>query len=446
MRKLSFFVSVALVASLGLSLFGPVKKAQAAFYANNLMSDAAFDFSNSLNADQINAFLNTQHTSCISPDSGFQAVLPTGYTPTGGFTYGDYTSAGMVIGTAANVYGVNPQVLLATLQKEQGTVVGASGFCDNGDENKYSAAVGYGCPDSGTVYNWSGVSLYRRNGVVHSNTGPTCVNSAAKAGFSQQVIRAAWLLKFGEQRSEGKTNWAVISGSWDNSDDLSTCYGGPMTQGSFKRCPTETNPTAYDGWTTIDGLSTHMDTGPTAALYWYTPHFSGNQHFVSIFEGWFGSTQTPATCTGTETPLPYVQRFYNPRTFEHFYSAFSCDVSFLQKIGYTLEGPVFNTTPSNAAWAVPVYRLYNPQTKQHMWTTTNQTPSQLAAGGSGYQQEAGIVFYVAQSNMPGVHPVVQFYNPKTYLHFWAADPKVSEVVFLQQQAGYNWEGNAFYSQ
>jgi len=33
-----------------------------------------------------------------------------------------------------------------------------------------------------------------------------------------------------------------------------------------------------------------MDTGPTASLYWYTPHFSGNQNFVTIFTNWFGGT------------------------------------------------------------------------------------------------------------------------------------------------------------
>jgi hypothetical protein len=31
-----------------------------------------------------------------------------------------------------------------------------------------------------------------------------------------------------------------------------------------------------------------MDNGATAALYWYTPHFSGNQHFDTIFNQYFG--------------------------------------------------------------------------------------------------------------------------------------------------------------
>lgn len=72
-----------------------------------------------------------------------------------------------------------------------------------------------------------------------------------------------------------------------------------MAQGTWQRC--SNGPAVYyDGYTTIDGSSVHMDTGPTAALYWYTPHFSGNQHFVSIFESWFGDVHAAAyfSCQG----------------------------------------------------------------------------------------------------------------------------------------------------
>jgi hypothetical protein len=269
-------------------LFARPLKATAAFQANILIDDAVFN-TNSMNASQIDSWLNGFSQSCISPNSGFEARVPSGYSPSGGFTYGNFSSAGQVIATAAQVYGLNPQVLLVTLQKEQSLVQGGSGYCNNGDENKYSAAIGYGCPDGGTVYNYSGISLYRRNGVEHTTTGSTCVNSSVKAGFSQQVIRGAWLLKFGQQRSLGNTGWAVVTGSWDNSDDPPTCFGGPMTQGTYKRCQSG-SAAFYDGYTTIDGSATHMDSGATAALYWYTPHFHGNQNFVSLFESWFGST------------------------------------------------------------------------------------------------------------------------------------------------------------
>ncbi len=280
-----------------------VSKAHAAFNANRIIDDVIFDNSTSMDGNAINSWLNTFFpNSCISPNSGFEARIPAGYTPSGGFTYGDFVPAGNVISQAALIYGINPQVLLATLQKEQSLVAGGVGYCENGDYHKYAAATGYGCPDGGTVYNWSGVSLYRRYGVERTTTGSTCVNSAAKAGFSQQVIRAAWLLKFGEQRSKGNIGWAIVNGSWDNSDDPQTCYGGPMTQGNFQVCPS--GPTTfYDGWRTIDSTAVHMDTGATAALYWYTPHFHGNQNFVSLYESWFGSTLSDQ-CITNNTDLP----------------------------------------------------------------------------------------------------------------------------------------------
>jgi hypothetical protein len=281
-RAQLFLVLTAFFLTIGLSILAPT---HAAFIPNLLMDDGVFDNTGSMNSAQIDTFLNGFSGSCISANDGFQAPDPTGYSPSGGFTYGGNVTAGKVIYDASQAYGINPQVILATLQKEQSLVTGGGGC----SVLAYAAAAGYGCPDGGTTYNYSGIDLYSINGSEVTSVSGTCVNTAAKAGFSQQVIRAAWLLKFGEQRSEGNVNWAVIQGNWDNSDDPQTCYGGPMTQGSFQVCPN--GPTNYyDGYTVIDGTSTHMDTGATAALYWYTPHFSGNQNFDNIFTSWFGGT------------------------------------------------------------------------------------------------------------------------------------------------------------
>lgn len=271
----------------GFALLIQPMSAAAAFNRNNLMDDSIFDQKNSMNAAQIDQFLNSFPNSCISTNRGFSAPNPTGYSPSGGYTYGGNVSAGTVIYSAAQAYDINPKVLLVTLQKEQSLVNGGAGCT----VKRYTAAVGYGCPDSGGSYSYSGLNLYSINGVTVTSVDQTCVNSAAKAGFSQQIIRAAWLLKFGQQRSKGNVGWAIIRGSWDNSDDLHSCYSGPMTQGTHKTCPNG-SAVYYDGYKTIDGQSVHMDTGATAALYWYTPHFHGNQNFVALFESWFGSTTT----------------------------------------------------------------------------------------------------------------------------------------------------------
>ncbi|HEX7963142.1 MAG TPA: hypothetical protein VF466_00980, partial [Candidatus Saccharimonadales bacterium] len=255
----------------------------ASFNPHRVADDQVFDNTSTMTTEQIDAFLNTFPGSCISTNNGFSAPVPTGYTPSGGYTYGSNVSAGTVIQHAAAAYDLNPQVLIATLQKEQGLVSGGSG-CST---LRYTGAMGYGCPDSGTTHSYSGLNLYTWRGVTVTAVDGTCVNTSAKAGFSQQVIHAAWLLKFGEQRSEGNTNWAIVRGSWDNSDDLSSCYSGPMTTGTYKVCPSG-SATFYDGWSTIDGTSVHMENGATASLYWYTPHLSGNSNFFNVFTNWFG--------------------------------------------------------------------------------------------------------------------------------------------------------------
>jgi hypothetical protein len=272
-------------------------KAEAAFNRHRLIDDSLFSDSGTMSISEVDAFLNA-NDSCISSGSGFRAIDPVGYSPSGGFEYGSNVTAGTVIAHSAQVYGINPQVLLVTLQKEQSLVTSTS--CST---HTIAKAMGYGCPDSHTSNSYSGLNLYTRNGTTFTSVSDICVNSAAKAGFTQQVIRAAWLLKFSQERSLGNTDWAVIEGNWDNTDDLSACYSGYMTQGTFKRCPNDT-PIFFDGWATIDGTATHMDTGATAALYRYTPHFHGNQNFVSIFESWFGSTEgTPFFRIGNTSPV-----------------------------------------------------------------------------------------------------------------------------------------------
>lgn len=287
-RTATLSFAAILVAGLTMVLLGG--SAAASFDKNHLLGDSVMDNKGVMSAAQIDAFLNSFDHSCISTSSGFQAILPTGYSPADGFEYGGFTSAGNVIHGAAQAYDINPQVLLVTLEKEQSLVTGrnSSSYCSSGN-HKYAAAMGYGCPDSGGDYSYSGLNLYRRNGTTQTSISSTCVNSANKAGFSQQVIRGAWLLKFSQQRSQGRVDWAIIRGNWDNSDDLDSCYSGPMVRGTWQRCPSGPH-TFYDGNKTIDGQTVKMGSGATAALYWYTPHFHGNQLFVSLFEDWFGST------------------------------------------------------------------------------------------------------------------------------------------------------------
>ena len=262
--------------------------ANAAFNANDLMDDSVFDNANSMDGPGIDAWLNANFpTSCISTNSGFSSPALLGYSPSTGFSYGGNVSAGTVIYQAAHAYGLNPEVILATLQKESSVVSGTASYhCQY-----INTAMGYDCPDSGNCPQ----------------------NPATESGFSKQVIHAAWLFKFHEQRSKGNTGWNVQltnfpypGDRWDNSDDPQSCYSGRMTQGVFATCPG--GPVSYyDGMTTIDGTAVHVDTGATAALYDYTPHFSGNQHFDSLFTGYFGGIYGSAYNAAQYTQSAYPQ-------------------------------------------------------------------------------------------------------------------------------------------
>ncbi len=287
MKSLKTFLSLVSVLVLAfMSLAIPTIHAD--FNPNRVIDDSVFDNVNSMSINDINSFLNSFPSSCISTNNGFSSPDPTGYSPSSGYTYGGNVSGGQVIYDAAQAYHLNPQVILATLQKESSVVTGTASYhCDY-----INTAMGYGCPDSGSC--------------------PT--NPATMSGFSKQVIHATWLFKFGQQRSLGNTGWNVQANNfpqsgdhWDNSDDPPTCYGGPMTEGNLSRgCGQAV--THYDGYTSIDGSTVHMDTGGTAALYWYTPHFSGNQHFVTIFEQTFnfGSTTSAEAQFAGESNFPTV--------------------------------------------------------------------------------------------------------------------------------------------
>jgi hypothetical protein len=285
MKKVNLLSKLFVSATMMLAIFAQTIPAHADFNHNLIMTDNIFNNSGSMNTSQINAFLNSFPSSCLSTNNGFSSPDPTGYNPSDGYTYGANVSGGQVIADAAQAYGINPQVLLATLQKESSVVSGTASYhCQY-----INTAMGYGCPDSGSC--------------------PT--NPATMSGFSKQVIHAAWLLKFGEERSKGNTGWNVQytnypqpGDHWDNSDDPPTCYGGPMTQGTLSRGCSQP-AVYYDGYTSIDGSTVHIDSGATAALYWYTPHFSGNQNFITIFQGWFGNTVS-------QTPLMYSPAVVSP--------------------------------------------------------------------------------------------------------------------------------------
>lgn len=446
MKKMSRFALFALAFLMSVQVvfvYKPPQKVDA-FDPSIIISDSVFENTASMNASQIDAFLNNIGSSCIRQASGFVSPQPLGYS-SGAYRFGGNVTAGQSLASIAQNYNLNPQVLITTLQKEQAITTGGAG-CHYDRPNPTDPAQVFACDlyHSGRSYRCTQACPYA-GGCMNIAMGYGCPGycNVDLELFQMQLSAASWYLRFAEQRSYGRLSGYA---GFDSGDDTYS-YSGPMTPGYRQRVAGGAN-TYYDGtYTTNDGTTVTITNGATASLYSYTPFVSGNSKFQNIFQTTFGfGSATTGACLGNESQLPYVQRYYNPRTYEHFYSAYACDQGFLRNIGYNLEGPVFNDTPCTATYAVPVYRLYNPRTQQHFWTTDNLSQSQLDAGGSGYRQEAGIVFCVATPGMPGTHTVHRLYNPNTYLHLWAVDPTLGDMGNISRAGYAQSDGPAFYTQ
>ena len=226
-----------------------------------LISDPLMYDSSTMTAGEIQTFLNSKGASC-SAGAGYTCIKNYGETtPTraadalcgGAYVGGTNESAASIIAKVSSACGINPQVLLVTLQKEQGLITATAGKT----AATYSRALGFGCPD---------------------NAGGAC--NPSYAGFANQVYSAAKQLKR---------------------------YASNPTGYSYRAGRTNTilwHPNAACGSSQV-----YIQNQATASLYNYTPYRPnaaalaagygsgdacssyGNRNFHLYFTSWFGSTQ-----------------------------------------------------------------------------------------------------------------------------------------------------------
>lgn len=288
MRRLIIFsvIAVAIFSSL------LTTHASAANYGSvNIISDSVMNNTGTMSAAQIQSFLNGFSVSCIAPKTGFSTPNPLGFS--GSWQYGkDNVDAGTAIKNIAVRYNLNPQVLISTIQKEQG-LIERSGGCTYTNMPPAEDGVGCGRKDGGTgPNNCSYGCLIKYNGgcvTVAAGYGCPLYCSNTFRGFSEQISGASWTLRFAQARAYGQL--AGYSG-YDSGDENLT-YGGPMTAG-FRQRVAGGQSVYYDGsWTDNDGNTVYVSNGATASMLSYTPFYAksytSDKLFVSSFTKWFGS-------------------------------------------------------------------------------------------------------------------------------------------------------------
>ncbi len=235
------------------------------FNPANIISNEKFFDSDAYDLSQIEGFIAKWNKGCRTGIDGalclgeFREDSPSfdadQYCPDG-FVGEQSDSAASIIYKSARSCGINPQVLLTTLQKEQGLIT-ASGHRLN--ETRYTIAMGYACPDS-------------------SRCDPDYF------GFSTQVYYAARQMRVYEQ------NPHMFMTAAERQDFI------PYAPG--REC---------------GGSEVFVENLATSNLYNYTPYQPddaalagspgpcssvGNLNFYAYFNAWFGTAEKAAESAG----------------------------------------------------------------------------------------------------------------------------------------------------
>lgn len=268
-RKIFFskLLIFALVLVLCLQFLAPTKinaVAGAEFQSDRIIDDVVFFTPNTMSVNDIQNFLNSKVPVCdtnhVSPNPSYQPPFTClkSYTETvsskdseanlcNAISPGVKNSA-QIIYEVAQSCGINPQVLIVLLQKEQGLVTDTWPY-----SIQYRSATGYGCPD-------------------------TAACDSQYYGFFNQVYMAARQFRKYAKNPE-LYNFRMARNNFVQYNPNANCNGSTIyiktqaTAGLYNYTPYQPNQAALDNlYGSGDGCSAY-----------------GNRNFWRYFNDWFGS-------------------------------------------------------------------------------------------------------------------------------------------------------------
>lgn len=179
---------------------------------------------------------------------------------------GRLRTAAELIYDAAVSKGLNPQVILVMLQKEQSLVTGSG----NNLQNRLDRAVGFGCPDyegCGDIF----LGFYRQLFGSFDSSGSRWLGAAAS------------LMKSFRTEVNG-----IRVGRGPGVDANNQTFGRPIAR-TARKGDTIVLDNTLGGFDGVQATQTvTLGNFATAALYRYTPHvFNGNYNFWKYYTQWF---------------------------------------------------------------------------------------------------------------------------------------------------------------
>ncbi|WP_139230888.1 VCBS repeat-containing protein [Microbacterium sp. cf046] len=231
------------------------------FQAGNIISDAAFFNRSTMTEGQIQAFLQEKVPNCQSGYVCLKDWYDTSRTTAAdpmcsAYSGGIRERASTIIYKVAQACGINPQVLIVMLQKEQGLVLHTWP-----SDWRYTIAMGQGCPD-------------------------TAACDTRYYGFFNQVYGAAWQLKryANPPGTSQYFTWYAPGNTWNvRWHPNEGCGSSPVyiqnqaTANLYYYTPYQPNAAAIRaGYGEGDGCSSY-----------------GNRNFYQYFTDWFGQAALP---------------------------------------------------------------------------------------------------------------------------------------------------------
>lgn len=332
------------------------------FQPGNIVSDAVFFSSTTMSEAQIQSFLDSKVSSCRSGYTCLKDYYDLTRTTTadamcGAYSGGTRERASRIIYKVARACGINPQVILVMLQKEQGLVASSAPSSYN-----YRAAMGQGCPD-------------------------TAACDTRYYGFFNQVFGGAWQLKR---------------------------YANPPGTSQFFTwyAPGKTWNVLYHPNRACGTSPVYIQNQATANLYYYTPYQPnagalragygigdgcssyGNRNFFNYFTDWFGSTQVPTNACGVPAGTRTAQKAYvvNTATLN---ARVAPSTSCTKNVQQLSEGTVLRAVAVNGDWlkvAVEMRELW-----VHRDYVRYASDTEAACAWPGGVTSAGLVYVVTST-------------------------------------------------
>jgi cell wall-associated NlpC family hydrolase len=224
----------------------------------NIISDEVFYNANSMTLEQIQVFITTQGASCSGSGCLKNLSLSTAWQPADAYCQaypgGAFQSAAKMLYDFSRACGINPQVMLTTLQKE------SQGLTKPSSSN-FAAAWGWHCPDTGPG-------------------GSANCNPAYAGFFNQGYGMAKQWARYKQDIPKGKYNYGIGTYNilWNVAE--TGCGGGPVTitniatASLYVYTPYQPNAAA---------MAAYPGEGDRCSAY-------GNRNFYRMFQNYFGST------------------------------------------------------------------------------------------------------------------------------------------------------------